>query len=156
MRLGLLAKEQEIAVSVGNWIAISWVNNSRFVETVDLCEQVLAAFQDYRILGTIARAEEVLGFVQEAVTHYQQVLELCPEEELQGKATTLNNMAQVIAQQGDVPRAIALWEQSLEIFEQIGDVQGKATTLSNMGQVISQPGDIPKAIALWEPCLEIF
>ncbi|MEH1819789.1 MAG: tetratricopeptide repeat protein, partial [Nostoc sp.] len=71
------------------------------------------------------------------------------------KATTLNNMAQVIADQGDIPRAIALWEQSLEIKEQIGDVKGKATTLNNMAQVIADQGDIPRAIALWEQSLEI-
>ncbi|MBW4684427.1 MAG: tetratricopeptide repeat protein [Komarekiella atlantica HA4396-MV6] len=155
VRLGLLAKEQEIAVSIGDRIASSWVNDSRFVEAFDLCEQILAVFQDYRILGTIARAEEVLGFVQEAVAHYQQALDLCPEEELTRKAATLNNMAQVFANQGDIVRAIALWEQSLEIFEQIGDVKLKATTLNNMALVFAQQGDIPKAIALWEQSLEI-
>jgi tetratricopeptide (TPR) repeat protein len=155
VRLGLLAKEQEIAVSIGDMIASNWVNNSRFVEALELCKQVLAVFQDYRILGTIARAERVLGFVQEAVTHYQQALDLCPEEELTRKAATLNNMAQVIADQGDIPKAIALWEQDLEISEQIGDVKGKATTLNNMAGVFAQQGDIPKAIALWEQDLEI-
>ncbi|MFN6460943.1 MAG: tetratricopeptide repeat protein [Nostoc sp. DedVER02] len=155
VRLGLLAKEQEIAVSIGHRIATNWVNNSRFVEALELCKQVLAVFQDYRILGTIARAERFLGFVQEAVIHYQQALDLCPEEELQEKATTLNNMAVVFADQGNIPKAIALWEQNLEISEQIGDVKLKAATLNNMAQVFADQGDIPKAIALWEQDLEI-
>jgi tetratricopeptide (TPR) repeat protein len=72
-----------------------------------------------------------------------------------GKATTLNNMAQIIAQQGDITRAIALWQQSLEIKERIGDVGGKAATLNNMAQVIAQQGDITHAITLWEQSLEI-
>ncbi|OYD89792.1 hypothetical protein CDG76_33865 [Nostoc sp. 'Peltigera membranacea cyanobiont' 210A] len=155
LRLGLLAKEQEIAVSIGNRIATYWLNNSRFVEAFDLCEQVLAVFQDYRILRTVAHAEYVLGFVQEAVAHYHKALDLCPEKELQEKATILNNMASVIADQGDIPRVIALWEQSLEIFEQIDDVKGKATILNNMALVIAQQGDIPRASALWEQSLEI-
>ena len=155
VRLGLLAKEQEIAVSIGDRIANSWVNNSRFVEALELCKQVLAVFQDYRILGAIANAERFLGFAQETVTHYQQALDLCPEEELQEKAATLNNMAGVFAQQGDIPKAITLWEQDLEISEQIGDVKGKATTLNNMALVFAQQGNIPKAIALWEQDLEI-
>ncbi|MEH2322920.1 MAG: tetratricopeptide repeat protein [Nostoc sp.] len=155
VRLGLLAKEQEIAVSVGNRIANHWVNNSRFVETLELCKQVLAVFQDYRILGIVARAKNVLGFVQDAVTHNQQALDLCPEDELQEKAAILNNMALILAQQGDIPKAIAFWEQSLEISEQIGDVQGKAATLNNIARVIRQQGDIPKAIAFWEQSLEI-
>ncbi|MEA5623298.1 CHAT domain-containing protein, partial [Nostoc sp. UHCC 0251] len=155
VRLGLLANEQKIAVSVGDMIATNWVNNSRFVEALELCKQVLAFFQDYRILGSIALAERFLGFVQEAVIHYQQALDLCPEEKLQEKATTLANMAEVIADQGDIPRAIALWEQSLEIFEQIGDIKGKAATLDNIGQLIAEQGNIPRAIALWEQSLEI-
>ncbi|AFY35460.1 tetratricopeptide repeat protein [Calothrix sp. PCC 7507] len=155
VRLGLLAKEQEIAVSIGDRIANNWVNNSRFVEALDLCEQVLAVFQDYRILGTVALAEAVLGFVQEAVTRYEQALDLCPEENLERKAAILNNMAEVIAQQGDIIRAIALWEQSLEISEQIDEVKGKATTLNNMARIIAQQGDIIRAIALWEQDLEI-
>ncbi|MEH2116515.1 tetratricopeptide repeat protein, partial [Nostoc sp.] len=49
----------------------------------------------------------------------------------------------------------ALWEQDLEICEQIGDVFGKAPTLNNMAQVFADQGDIPRAIALWEQDLEI-
>jgi len=37
--------------------------------------------------------------------NYQQALDLCPEEELPEKASILNNMAQVIAQQGAIARA---------------------------------------------------
>ncbi|WP_242038002.1 tetratricopeptide repeat protein [Tolypothrix sp. FACHB-123] len=155
VRLGLLAKEQEITASIGARIANNWMNKSRFVEALDLCKQMLAVFSDYRILGNIARAENVLGLVQEAVTHYQQTLDLCPEKELQEKAITLNNMAGVYADQGDIPKAIALWQQSLEISEQIGHVKGKATTLNNMAQVYADQGDIPKAIALYEQSLEI-
>ncbi|MEI2578911.1 tetratricopeptide repeat protein [Scytonema sp. PRP1] len=156
VRLGLLAEEQEIAVSVGDLIANQWVNSSRFLETVQLCEQLLQKFVDYRILGTIAYAEEVLGRVEDAVAHYQQSLDFCPEADLQQKAATLGNMAGVIAQQGDIQRAIALWEQSLELYERIGDVRGKAVTLGNMARVIAQQGDIQRAIALWEQSLELY
>ncbi|MEH2424569.1 MAG: tetratricopeptide repeat protein [Nostoc sp.] len=66
----------------------------------------------------------------------------------QGKASNLSSMARVIAQQGDIPKAIALWEQSLEIQQQIGDVVGEAATLNNMAGVIADQGDIARAIAL--------
>ncbi|OUL18637.1 hypothetical protein BV372_34265, partial [Nostoc sp. T09] len=155
VRLGLLAREQEIAISLGDCIANNWVNNSRFVEVVDLCEQVLAVFPDYRILGTVARAKQVLGLVQEAFKHYQQALDLCPEEEFTRKSAILSNMAGLFAQQGDIAKAIALWEENLELSEQIGDVKGKAATLNNMAQVFADQGDIAKAIALWEQSLEI-
>jgi tetratricopeptide (TPR) repeat protein len=155
VRLGLLAGEQEIAVSLGHRIANRWVNSSRFLETVQLCDQLRQKFVDYRILGSIARAEEVLGRVEDAVAHYQQALDLCPEADFKLKAATLGNMADVIAQQGDIEGAIALWEQDLEILERIGDVCGKDTTLNNMARVIAQQGDIEEAIALWLQSLEI-
>jgi len=60
-----------------------------------------------------------------------------------------------VAQQGDIPRAMKLWEESLKILEQIGDVQGKAATLSNMAGVVAQQGDIPRAMKLWEESLKI-
>ncbi|WP_375471311.1 tetratricopeptide repeat protein [uncultured Nostoc sp.] len=155
VRLGLLAKEQGIAVTIGYKIANRWVNNSRFVEALELCKQILQVYQDYLILRELASAERVLGFVQEAVAHYQQALDLCPEEKLQEKAATLDKMAGVIADQGDIARAIALYEQSLEIIEQIGDVKGKATVLSDIAGVIADQGNIARAIALYEQSLEI-
>uniref|UniRef100_UPI00145C54A7 tetratricopeptide repeat protein n=1 Tax=Brasilonema sp. UFV-L1 TaxID=2234130 RepID=UPI00145C54A7 len=156
VRLGLLAGEEEIAVNAGHRIAVHWADSSRFLETFQFCEQLLQKFVDYRILGTIARAEQVLGRVEDAVAHYQQALELCPEADFKEKAVTLNNMAGVIAQQGDIPRAITLLEQSLEISERIGDISGKAASLSNMAQVIVQQGDIARAIALWQQSLETY
>ncbi|WP_366931697.1 CHAT domain-containing protein [Nostoc sp. NOS(2021)] len=155
VRLGLLAREQEIAVSVGNRIASGWVNNSRFVEVFDLCEQILAVFQDYRILGIIARAEKVLGFVQEAVVHFQQALDLCPEEDLQEKAATLHEMAGLKVQQGEILEAIAFYKQSLQIEENINDVVGKASTLHEMAGIKAEQGDISEAIAFYEESLQI-
>jgi tetratricopeptide (TPR) repeat protein len=70
--------------------------------------------------------------------------------------TILSNRARVIAQQGDIERAIALWEQYLEILERIGDVSGKATIVNNIAQVVAQQGDIERAIALWQQSLELY
>jgi tetratricopeptide (TPR) repeat protein len=64
-------------------------------------------------------------------------------------------MANVIAQQGDIERALQLRQQSLEILERIGDVQGKAATLHQMAVVIAQQGDIERALQLWQQSLEI-
>ncbi|NJO78923.1 MAG: CHAT domain-containing protein [Cyanobacteria bacterium RM1_2_2] len=150
VRLGLLAHEQEIAVSVGDRIAAYQVNNSRFVEALNLCQDILSVFQDYRILGTIARAETVLGQVNEALAHYQQALNTCPEDDIERKAATLGNMAQVIAAQGNIEQAMQLWQQSLQLYEQIGDVRGKAVTLGNMATVAYRQGETQQALELFK------
>ncbi|MBD2455513.1 tetratricopeptide repeat protein [Nostoc sp. FACHB-87] len=155
VRLAVLAQEKEIAVSVGDDIANSWVNSSRYVETWELCQAILQLGDDYRILGTIARAEETLGFVKEALTHYEQALELCPEDDLTRKAATLHNMAGLKAQQGDVTGALALVQQSLNITDSINDVQGKAATLHEMAGLKAQQGDVTGALALYQQSLDI-
>ncbi len=67
---------------------------------------------------------------------------------LGGKAATLSNMAGVIAQQGDVDRAMELWQQSLKLLDQIGDVKGKAATLANMAWAAGQQGDAKRELEL--------
>ncbi|MEM1009050.1 MAG: tetratricopeptide repeat protein, partial [Myxococcota bacterium] len=58
-------------------------------------------------------------------------------------------------QQGDVERALSLWNDSLTLKEQIGDVQGKAATLHNMAGVIAQQGDVERALSLWNDSLTL-
>jgi hypothetical protein len=76
--------------------------------------------------------------------------------DVQGKAATLSNMAGVTAQQGDIQRALELWQQSLELKEQIGDVQGKATTLNNMAYMAGKTGDQPQQLSLNLQAAEAF
>ncbi|OCQ97660.1 hypothetical protein BCD64_06060 [Nostoc sp. MBR 210] len=155
VRLAVLAQEKEIAVSVGDHIANNWVNSSRYVETWELCQAILQLGDDYRILGTIARAEETLGFVNSAMTHYEQALELCPEDDLTRKATILNNMAGLKAQKGDVTGAIALYQQSLDLTDSIDDVRVEPLILNNIALLKQQQGDIVAALDLYQQSLDI-
>ncbi|MBD2487791.1 tetratricopeptide repeat protein [Aulosira sp. FACHB-615] len=155
VRLAVLAEEKEIAVSVGDNIANYWVNNSRYIEAWELCQEILQLGEDYRILGTIARAEVVLGFVKEALTHYERALELCPEDDLTKKATILNNMASLVAQQGNIFGAIGFFQQSGKIFDRINDVKGKAATLHEIARLTAQQGDIPGALTSFQQSLYI-
>ena len=72
VRLALAGGEAEIAVKIGDAVATNWVNNSRCVEALDLCQRILDKFSDYRILGTIARVKEFWGNAEEAIAYYQK------------------------------------------------------------------------------------
>ncbi len=146
--VALVGGEAEIAGKIGHSVATQWVNDSRFVEALDLCQRILAVFTDQRILRTIARAEVILGAVESATAHYTEALNLCPEDDLAGRSSILFNHATLIAQQGDIDRALDLWQQSLEIYERIGNIQGKAATLANMGANAYKQGDIQRAAEL--------
>jgi tetratricopeptide (TPR) repeat protein len=61
----------------------------------------------------------------------------------------------IYANQGEIDQAIALYQQSLEIKENIGDVQGKAATLHQLAGIYANQGEIDQAIALYQQSLEI-
>jgi len=66
-----------------------------------------------------------------------------------------DDLALLLAQQGDVKRALGLWQESLRLDEQTGNVQGKAATLSNMASVLAQQGEINHALQLWQDSLKL-
>ncbi|AFZ03309.1 tetratricopeptide repeat protein [Calothrix sp. PCC 6303] len=155
VRLAVLAEEKEIAVTVGDEIGNSWVSHNRYVEAEELCREILQLGSDYRILATIARAEDTLGLVENAMNHYQTALELSPEDNLIKKAIILHNMASLKVQQGDIEGAFVLYNQSLQIYESINNVGGKAATLHAIAGLKATQGDIEGAIALYNQSLQI-
>jgi len=64
-------------------------------------------------------------------------------------------MAQVFLTRGDLDRALALYQESLALKEQIGDIQGKAASLSMMANLWMQRNDWNQAEALLEGALAI-
>jgi tetratricopeptide (TPR) repeat protein len=64
-------------------------------------------------------------------------------------------MAELIAQQGDIDRASALWQESLEISERIGDVISENITLSSRAVTMAQKGQTDYADELWDDPLKV-
>ncbi|MEH2302533.1 MAG: tetratricopeptide repeat protein [Nostoc sp.] len=67
----------------------------------------------------------------------------------------MHELGRIYANKGEVEEAIALFNQSLEINERIGNVQGKAMTLWCLGDLAEQQGEYTKAISYLQPALEI-
>ncbi len=157
-RLALAARDQPLAAKVTDRIATWAVNSHRYREAQRWCEEALVLGEDYPLLHTLARAEKVLGGPQ-VREHYERALacaledkDLAPDKSII-LAAIQHNLAELVAQQGDIPRALQLWNESLVLKEKIGDVKGKAATLSMMAGVIAQQGDIPRALQLWNESL---
>ena len=74
---------------------------------------------------------------------------------MQGKATTLHQLAGIYANQGEIDQAIALFQQSLEITEKIGDVQGKAMTLWWLGTIANGQDNSEQALIYLQESFEI-
>ncbi|MFN6567214.1 tetratricopeptide repeat protein [Dendronalium sp. ChiSLP03b] len=60
-----------------------------------------------------------------------------------------------LSQNSEYRSAIALYNQSLEITQRIGNVQGKAATLHQRGILYANKGEVDEAIALFNQSLSI-
>ena len=69
---------------------------------------------------------------------------------------TLICLAIIHANQGEVAKAIAFYQHSLELKEQIGDSRGKAATFAMLGQLLAdKKGDFGKALNYLQQSLDI-
>jgi len=64
-------------------------------------------------------------------------------------------LANLCVTRGDLDRALALYQESLQLKEQIGDLKGKAASLHAMAQVYLTRGDLDRALALYQESLQI-
>ncbi|MEH2211812.1 CHAT domain-containing protein, partial [Nostoc sp.] len=154
-RLALLGKQEKKAAEIASSLVHRWWQQSRFREAVLLCKSTLEITQDYRVLREMAYCESQVGEVDKALEHYQQALNLCPLEDKQEQASISHYLGMLKADTGEIEEAIALYQQSLAINEQIGNVQGKAATLYCLGKIKADIGEIEEAIALYQQSLTI-
>jgi len=79
-----------------------------------------------------------------------------PEQDPEGarvQSSLRFELARLCATRGDLDRALALLEESLQLDEQLGDEHGKATSLHEMAQVYLTRGDLDRALALYQESL---
>ncbi len=154
-RLALLGKEEKKAADIASSLANRYLHQSRFREAVQLCKSTLEITEDYRVLKEMGYCESQVGEVDLALEHYQRALNLCPLEDKKEQAAISQYLGMLKANRGEIEEAIALYQQSLAIEEQIGDVQGKAATLHQLGNIKANTGEIEEAIALYQQSLAI-
>jgi len=67
----------------------------------------------------------------------------------------LNNFGAIYNIQGDIPKALEFYHNSLNIYEEMGDKTGMAITLNNIGIIYNDQGDIHKALECYHKSLKI-
>jgi tetratricopeptide (TPR) repeat protein len=154
-RLALAGKVGEVAAKVAGQLANNWNDKNRYREVVRTVEATLPVVKDHYLLHGLARAKSHLGDMTTALEHFQSALDVCPDDDEKEKAAIIHHLAIRKANQGQVEEAIALYQQSLEIKERIGNAQGKAATLHQLAILKANQGDVAGAIALYQQSLEI-
>jgi tetratricopeptide (TPR) repeat protein len=154
-RLALLGKDEGIAAKIASSLVNGWLYQARYREAIHLCKSTLEIAKNHRVLREIAHCEHQMGEVDQALNYYQEALNLCPSEDEAELALIYHHFGMLKNDKGEVDEAIALYNQSLEITERIGDVQTKAATLNNLGILYANKGEVDEAIALYNQSLEI-
>jgi predicted ATPase len=72
------------------------------------------------------------------------------------RARALHAAGSLATRQGDYAAAADLFEESLEIWQELGDSAGTARSLLSMGTVAAEQGDQERAIALSERAAELY
>lgn len=101
----------------------------------------------YRSQGDVVKAEKMF---QDALAQLNDEPELASV-----KATVLHELGVLYNDLGKPEEAIALYQQSLELKERIGNVQGKAATLHCMAIIYAKQGEVEQAFALYQQSLEL-
>ncbi len=70
-----------------------------------------------------------------------------------GEGKTLTNLGIVYKNQGRWNDAIDWYENSLKVFQEVGDTQGEGQTLANLGRLYEEQGKIEKAVKHWQHSL---
>jgi tetratricopeptide (TPR) repeat protein len=124
-------------------------------------EQLKEAAKQQRILAAAsysdkARVQRMQLLHAEAAKDWQTAANFLPEEQKQKRADYLNNASydlRCIARYGE---ALSLYEQSLNIQQDIGNRIGEGTVLNNISQIYRVRGEYPTALKYLEHSFVLF
>ncbi|BAT56346.1 TPR repeat-containing protein [Nostoc sp. NIES-3756] len=154
-RLALLAKDGEIAVNVANYVSRIWIPRSRFRETNEICQKTLKIIRNYRILSNLARVENEIGKVDQAVEHYQEALNICPDNDIIEICGIKHCLAYIKSKSGELDLALEMYQECLIKSESISNLKGKASALHEIARIYNLQGKVDDALAICQECLTI-
>ena len=69
---------------------------------------------------------------------------------------TLEDIASIYKDKGDVDEALKLHKEVLEVFEQLGDRRSRPLTLGEIARFYKDKGDVDVALKFHKEVLEVF
>jgi len=146
-------KIKEWALAAGEYFKV----NTTSYEEAELCIsyfEIAEAWTDFAEVSFRLQGHyQLIGFYQRAFELNQAVL--AKNIDAKTNARALNNIGQIYKVKGDYDTALRYWEQSLAIYQELGDRQGEGTTLNNISQIYQAKGDYNTALRYLEQSLGI-
>ncbi|MCL1464850.1 tetratricopeptide repeat protein [Argonema galeatum] len=135
-----------------------------YATQVSLYEQLVQAWQPNESEKvTFAAAINNLGLAYNAVSKYQQAIELfdrllviaVDSGDRKNQANALGNLGFAYNNLGQYNEAIKYLEQALQIDRKTGDIGGTAKSLNHLGNAYDNLGEYQQAIHYYQQCLNI-
>ncbi len=124
-------------------------------------EAALAAAQASGDSGTAARAQMNLarvafrdGDAPRIFEHAEQMLGLAGDD-FRLKAGAIHMLAWAEYTAGNLPAAIARFEENVDLYRSVGNLVGVAAELANLGDLAAEGGDLERAATLLGQSLEV-
>jgi len=147
-----------------NWFLVMRLNHQgRYREVATLCKFVRdGAYGDLGIhiiscnlLYYLAKAQEHIGEVDEALQNYEQALEICSPEYEVLKASILHDLGNLYVKQGNYQQALNICQEVIKIDEKDRNKHGKAKSLSQMADIKRNLGEREAALKLYVEAMEL-
>lgn len=98
-------------------------------------------------LAAEAREDELLRLINEAAGFYHQALDLLPEDAVNDRAVTENQLGAIYADAGDLDRALPHYRECIRLDESAGNPFGAAQTRFNVAVCLARAGRFADARA---------
>lgn len=95
------------------------------------------------------------GQMVEGRRSLERAIDAAPATSSPVRALALNNLGNLVYELGNVSRAQALYERSLELRREMGDRNGIASALNNLGMLATAQGELDRARELLETSLAL-
>lgn len=147
-----------------NWFLVMRLNRQgRYREVVALCKFVRdGAYAhlkihiiSFRLLYYLAKAQEHIGQVEEALYNYQEALKFCSDKYATEKAAILHDLGDLYVKQGNYQEAVKICQQVIKIDEKDNNKLGKAKSLSQIADIKRELGEPEEALKLYMEVLKL-
>ncbi|MBE9205370.1 tetratricopeptide repeat protein [Nostoc sp. LEGE 06077] len=162
-RLATVALNPDL-LTRANWFLVMRLDRQRrYREVATLCKFVRDGAYGYlgieiisfRLLYYLAKAQEHIGEVEEALHNYQEALKFCADEYENERASILHDLADLYVKQGKYQQALNICQQVVKIDEKDKNKLGKAKSLSQMADIKRELGEPEEALKLYLEVIEL-
>jgi predicted ATPase/DNA-binding SARP family transcriptional activator len=148
--------ESDPVPNQASWLATLDAERDNLRSALDWCRDDGEPALGLRLAASLWEFWWVRGYLAEGRRRLDEALERGTDQPPELRARALHAAASLATRQGDYDPAAELSEQSLVLWEELGDAAGTARSLLSLGTVASEHGDQERAMELSERAAELY